>query len=287
MRTIAMTGERASGRTTPRARRDQWRAPAPWTTIAAPANAPVMACVVETGSPAREAKKIQAAAPMATGRRKDGPRIGVARKFFPENVAMSPCVANAAKTAPTPVQVAPQATAVRSFETPLPTRVAMPFETSFDPFAHATAAATAASVRTGSVTSAARSTTARGARIPRGTLRRDLERDIAPGLEDMEGAGVGGMRELGRGVGADLDLQPSRKRVPLLVDDGLRRPEVHRALSPVDAAGRLLELPTAHGHRVEGISLDRFPGGPAEHLDPIEAGLLERRNKALGRESAD
>src|SRR6266511_1616828 len=96
-----------------------------------------MACVVETGSPVVEAKKTQTMAPAATAERNAGPGIALARKPLPENVATSPCEAKAATRPPAIVQRAPQSTAARKLETPLPTSVAMPLETSFEPLANA------------------------------------------------------------------------------------------------------------------------------------------------------
>ena len=74
-------------------------------------------------------------APAAIAERKPGSGIASARNPFPEKVATSPCEANAATRPPATVQSVPQRTAARKFETPLPTSVAMPLETSFEPLA--------------------------------------------------------------------------------------------------------------------------------------------------------
>src|SRR6266550_6169675 len=140
-RSTEMTGERASGRATFWAKVPQCKASAPWATIPAPARAPAMEWVVETGSPVREAKRIQTIAPIATAVRKAGPLAGRSRNPLPEKVATRPCEANAATLPPATVQRVPQITAARKLETPLPTSVAIPLETSLDPLAHASRAA--------------------------------------------------------------------------------------------------------------------------------------------------
>ena len=99
--------------------------------------APAIACVVETGSPVLEANRTHAIAPAATAVRNAGPEAGLARKPVPENVATSPCEANAAMRPPATVQTVPQMTAARKPVTPLPTRVAIPLETSLEPLVNA------------------------------------------------------------------------------------------------------------------------------------------------------
>src|SRR5258708_34423630 len=109
----------------------------PLAAIPAPHKAPVNACVVETGSPVRVAISSQPMAPQATAKANEGAATGLLRISFPENAATSACVATMATSAPATVQVVPQITAVRRFETPEPTSVAIPLETSFAPFVNA------------------------------------------------------------------------------------------------------------------------------------------------------
>ena len=80
-------------------------------------------------------------APIATAAGKLGWSIGVARKPLPEKVATNPWLAKAATSPPATVQSVPHTTAARKFETPLPTSVAIPFDTSFAPFAEASTSA--------------------------------------------------------------------------------------------------------------------------------------------------
>src|SRR3954453_22295507 len=80
----------------------------------------------------------QPIAPRLTAKRKAGAGSVLTSSPFPLNVATSACVMNAAVSTPRTVQMVPQIAAVRFVDTPEPTRVAMPFEMSFAPFAKAT-----------------------------------------------------------------------------------------------------------------------------------------------------
>ena len=155
-------------------------------------------------------------------RRERRARDGMRQELVPGRVATRPWDAKAARRAPATVQTSAQATAPRKFETPLPTRVAIPFEMSFAPFAKASN-----TTRNASLTSpwVRRPSAAPGRAGSRGSRRsRGRERAVAVRLENAERAGVRGVRELRRGVGADLDREAAREGGPLLVEEGLAGP---------------------------------------------------------------
>src|SRR5206468_791477 len=113
------------------------------------------------------------------------------------------------------------------------------------------------------------------------------DRSVRFRLHHLEGNRVRRVRELRGRVRTDLDGETAGERVSLLVEERLSRTEIDGALPAKDAAGGLLELVAANGHRVERVALDRSPVDLLENLDPVEAGLFERRQEPFRGERAD
>src|SRR6266542_792791 len=152
----------------------------------------------------------------------------------------------------------------------------MPFETSFAPLAKATAMVRRRRAKIMAYRSAA--TLRAAARVARALL---------PRLDDGEHPLVRWVRELRHAVGTDLVRLVAREHVSLFVQECLGRAEVDRAMAFEDAAGRLLELVTAHGDGEERRALDVLPVRLLQHLEPVERGPLQLGQELLLRQRAD
>src|SRR5690625_3848133 len=100
-----MTGLSASGATTVIPKTAQCTAPAPLITTAAPRIAPVIACVVETGNPVRDANITQPNTPADTARKNRSKSAGAVRSSPVLKVFKRPADTTLAASAPATVQI--------------------------------------------------------------------------------------------------------------------------------------------------------------------------------------